>query len=77
MPHIRSNQTSTHTLHRGTLCAYEAYNGSVTMCGRVRRFDRVSETRTERGLQLRARLLLEIEDAMDASRKEDESAFPR
>ena len=41
------------------------------------RFDRVSETRMERVLQLRARLLLEIEDAMTDSEKQDTLFFPR
>jgi len=40
-------------------------------------YDRVSDTRLARGLQLRARLLLDIEGGMKPSEKTNENFFPR
>ena len=40
-------------------------------------YDRVSETRLERGLQGRALLLIEIEEAMTKDDQKNQSLFPR
>ena len=40
-------------------------------------YDRVSETRLERGLQGRALLLIEIEEAMTKDDQKDPDLFPR
>jgi len=40
-------------------------------------FDRVSETRKQRGLQLRAQLLLELDDTRDDQKQKDPKLYPR